>query len=172
MGRLLILTTIHASLASYVLAVTCWLTRRQDDRYRAWWTAGCIFMWVHAACAFHFYHGWSHAAAVNDTALQTQKILGWPFGAGIWFSYALLVAWLADVLTLWFSTRQTIQAQRTRVALHAYTFFILFNGTVVFAEGLIRWLGMLATCWFIWLSWRYCRQCEVNSFDEQNINND
>lgn len=160
MGSTLIALTIYVSLLSYLLAVVCWVTCRRGPRYRIFWTVGCLFLWAHAFCAFHFYHGWSHAHAVQLTAKQTQEVMGYAYGDGIWFSYLLLVIWLVDVVQLW---RAEPESGRSNVWLyfsygvHAYAFFILFNGTVVFEEGLVRWGGMVGTLWVIRLAWRFRR---------------
>ena len=158
MGHSLTVATIHLSLLSYLLAVACWVTGRRGTRYHWLWTAGCVLLWAHSFCAFHFYHNWSHAAALEDTARQTEAILDWRFGEGIWFSYALLVVWLIDVILI---SSPVDFAERRRnyfsSAVHAYAFFILFNGTVVFEEGVVRWAGIVGTIWVARLAWRYRR---------------
>ncbi len=155
MGSLLTFWAIYTSLACYLLAVVNLLTRPGGSRwYRALWTAGCLLLWAHAGFAFHFYHHWSHAAAVQATARETREILGWQFGAGIWFNYALLVAWSVDVTQLWLSREFMVQPWSPfSTVVHLYAFLILFNGTVVFEHGPIRWLSIAATTWLIWLLW-------------------
>ncbi len=155
MGSLLTSGAIYTSLACYLLALVNLLTRTGGSRcYRALWTAGCILLWAHAGFAFHFYHHWSHAAAVQATARETREILGWQFGAGIWFNYALLAAWSVDVTQLWLRRDLMVQPWSPfSTAVHFYAFLILFNGTVVFEHGPIRWLSIAATTWLIWLLW-------------------
>jgi hypothetical protein len=53
---------------------------------------------LHVACAFPFYHHWSHATAWQNTAERTAAMLGYPFGNGIYFSYAFVARWWIDVL--------------------------------------------------------------------------
>jgi hypothetical protein len=159
MGHFLTSATIHGSLLAYVVAAACWVTGRRGPRYRVLWTLACFLLWTHAASAFHFYHHWSHASAVADTAIQTEEIIGWRFGAGIWFSYALLLVWLVDIVVMW-RTRQSSSSsawQWFSVAVHVYAFFILFNGTVVFEHGAVRWGGIIGTIWLARLSWRHWR---------------
>ena len=115
-------------------------------------------MWAHALAAFHFYHRWSHAHAVELTAQQTEAVMGWAYGNGIWFSYFLLLIWLIDCVRLWtLSENEHPGWTYFSYAVHAYAFFILFNGTVVFEEGLVRWGGIVGTIWIMRLSWRYWR---------------
>ena len=156
MGPTFIAITIYIGLIAYALAVVNWVSGRRGDGYRNLWTVGCLFLWAHTICAFHFHHHWSHADAVQLTAEQTQQVMGFAYGNGIWFSYLLLMVWLFDVVQLW---RQK-SASATRwyylsYAVHAYAFFILFNGTVVFEEGVVRWGGVIGTLWIVRMAWRY-----------------
>ena len=148
MGSILTNWTIYLSLMCYAVAVVCTLNRRLRGLYRGAWSAACLLLWGHAASAFHFYFAWSHAAAVAETARQTQEVLGWSFGAGIWFSYALMALWLIDVVRLW-STSSGAKCNRLATVVHLYAFFILFNGTVIFERGPIRWFGMIVTAGLI-----------------------
>ena len=98
-------------------------------------------------CAFQFYHGWSHASAFEETARQTQETVGWGVGEGLFVSYFFTVAWSADAIWWWLADAENY-ASRPRaliIALHAFFFFIVFNATVVFESGGVRWLG-LALC--------------------------
>ena len=82
-----------------------WLSLRGGTRWqhalRAVWTLGCVLFDVHVACAFHFYHQWSHAVAWQHTAERTRELLGVAMGDGIYFSYLFLVLWAVDVVWLW-----------------------------------------------------------------------
>ena len=172
MGHSFTAATIYLSLLSYLLAVVCWVTERRGTSYRWLWTVGCIFLWAHAVCGFHFYHGWSHSAAVEETARQTEAVLGWRFGVGIWFSYGLLVVWSIDVLMAWTVRGWTEQARNYwGAAVHIYAFFILFNGTVVFEQGVIRWAGIIGTIWVARLAWRF-RKRPALQVDHVKIVND
>lgn len=114
---------------------------------RCWlWTAACIAFLAHVACAFHFYHGWSHQSALDDTARQTRELMGVAFGRGIWFSYAFALLWVADVLW-WWSSSASYQHRSTWLhgAIHGYMFFIALNGAIVFESGVTRWLGIPVT---------------------------
>lgn len=159
MGSNLIVATIYLSLLSYLLAVVCWVSGRRTARYRGLWTAGCLFMWMHAICAFHFHHHWSHADAVELTAERTMAVMGYAYGTGIWFSYLLLVIWLIDVVQLWRTNASSSSNawHYFSYGVHAYAFFILFNGTVVFEQGVTRWAGVIGTLWIVRLVWRFRR---------------
>lgn len=109
---------------------------------RAAWTWGCAWYAVHVACAFHFYHGWSHAAAFRHTADQTALTTGLYWGGGLWLNYALTLGWLIDVGWWWLGP--TSRARRPRlvsIAWHSFLWFMVFNATAVFGHGAVRWLG-------------------------------
>jgi hypothetical protein len=83
-----------------------------------------------------FAHHWSHAHAVQ----HTQERSG--FGEGIYVSHFFSLVWTLDVLWWWLApagyARRSPWLDRP---LHAFMAFIIFNGTVVFESGLIRWAG-------------------------------
>jgi hypothetical protein len=111
------------------------------------WTLGCGLCVAHVAAAFHFYHGWSHAAAYRDTARQTAEVSGLDWGGGLYFNYAFTLLWVADALWWWLAP----SSRRARpffltAALEAYFAFIVFNATVVFETGAMRWFGVAAFC--------------------------
>jgi len=173
-GSVLTKWTVRLALACYVayLASGC-LNRgsRWANTSRLIWTIGCVLFDVHVACAFHFRHHWSHAAAWQHTAERTLDLLGVAFGGGIFFSYLFSVLWLIDVLWLWISpcqgeAQQTPGTEKTqpamsatavpqcaatggrtplwRVLVHIFMFFIVVNGAIVFEAGPTRWFGLAA----------------------------
>jgi hypothetical protein len=102
-GVLLTKWTIRLALACYVLYLAGSSAARDPrwPRVGRWvWTIGCGLFLVHVACAFHFYHHWSHAAAWRRAAEQTELLIGVAFGNGIYFSYVFLVLWILDVVWL------------------------------------------------------------------------
>lgn len=146
LGQLLTAWTIRLALALYVAWLAGWFVTR-GPRWAAvarWlWTVACILFVVHVACAFHFSHHWSHAAAWEDTAQKTQTLLGVAFGDGIYFSYAFLALWVLDVIWMW-SVADPLKTPWPRVLVHLFLFFIAFNGAIVFEAGPTRWAGVAA----------------------------
>jgi hypothetical protein len=113
---------------------------------RSIWTLGYIFFVVHVACAFHFYHDWSHARAFESTAEQTGEMLGVRFGEGIYFSYLFLLLWLIDVVWQWIAPDSYRRLPAWMVTgLLAYMAFIAFNGAVIFEGGVTRYAGIPIT---------------------------
>jgi hypothetical protein len=125
-----------------------------DAAARVVWTAACASLIAHLISAFHFYHGWSHAAAYVDTARQTEEVFGANWGGGLFINYALLLAWIVDIAWWW---RSGLDSYRKRpwpviAAWHGVLVFIIFNATVVFGDGIVRWLG-LAISLFLTFTW-------------------
>jgi hypothetical protein len=104
-GELLTRATVWACVACYASGAAVFAlsggSRRRDSWARLAWTAACLLLVVHAALAFHFYHGWSHAAAYRDTARQTSEVFGYDWGGGLYVNYLLIAAWALDVGYWW-----------------------------------------------------------------------
>ena len=100
------------------------------------WRVGALFYAVHVAAAFHHAYRWSHSAAVADNVRQVRETLGIEFGAGIWVNYAFSLGWMLAALT-W--PKLGPVARRVWIAVFL---FIAFQGTVVFAHGHGRWIGL------------------------------
>jgi hypothetical protein len=146
-GQLLTRWTIRLALVCYVACLAALLLRRgkpapMRPMVRWLWTLGCGLFVTHVICAFGFYHHFSHLAAYEDTARQTEEMLGFAFGEGIYFSYLFTLLWIADVAWRWSSPLS--RPAWLDWPLHAYMFFIAFNGAIVFEGGMSRWGGIAA----------------------------
>jgi len=157
LGEELTRWTIRLALTCYVAYLAGWLVwPTRGKLFAPWpliarwiWTIGCLLFVVHVACAFHFYHNWSHAAAFEKTAAETEQLLGVRFGEGIYFSYLFTLLWVADVAWSWLRpSSMAPNTNRLQITLHAYLFFIAFNGAIVFESGPTRWAG-IAACLFL-----------------------
>ena len=131
--------TAWLALAGYFTGA--FLLLRGNRRIAKWvWGSGCDFNTLHILVAFHFTHGWSHAAAVEHVARQSEAVIGTPFGAGIWFNYVFTVLWIVDASWLWLKpesyTRRKIWVAW---ALHGFRFVMVVNAAVVFAPDMVRW---------------------------------
>jgi hypothetical protein len=124
------------------------------------WTLACAAYLGHVATAFDKVHGWSHAAAVR----HVEAVSG--FGPGLFVSYAFSLLWVADVAWWWIDRPgyDHRPAWLDRLV-HGFMAFVVFNGTVVYESGFIRWaaavlfvaLGVLAIRRLIQMSGR--REC-------------
>jgi len=157
-GEFLTRITIWASLAGYALGAAYLVSRRtlKWERPARWaWTAGCLCLIVHAAFAFNYYHDWSQADAYRETARQTAEVFGINWGGGLFINYALMLAWLADAGWWWASP----ESHRNRPRIidriwQGFLLFIIFNATVVFKAGPLRWIGLALCAALIVLWWR------------------
>ena len=157
-GELLTRGTIWIAIAAYTFGCVVFaIARRQSDGDR-WarlaWTIGVAVLVAHFLSAFHFYHAWSQASAYSETARQTAAVVRLNWGGGLFINYAVAGLWAADVAWWWFAG---VGAYRRRpwwitVSWHSFLIFILFNATVVFKDGLTRWIGLLV-CLTLCLSW-------------------
>ncbi len=166
-GESLTLATIWVSIAGYVVGSVIFALSSSSERRLLWdsvvrviWTIACASLIAHFISAFHFHHGWSHAAAYRDTARQTEELFGVSWGGGLFINYALLIAWIVDIGWWW---RSGIDSYRKRrwpvVALwHGLFIFIIFNATVVFVNGIVRWVGLGVSLILTIAWWRIVRQ--------------
>ena len=145
-GELLTRWAIRGALALYVATIGLHRYSRRHDAHnvsRLLWTAACALYLAHVACAFHFYHDWSHESAYRQVERESEELLGVGFGAGLYLNYVFTLVWCADVVRVWIrgNARDVVW---TRL-LHSFMAFMAFQGTVVFEEGAIRWFGVAAT---------------------------
>ncbi|MBS0211340.1 MAG: hypothetical protein JSS27_20540 [Planctomycetes bacterium] len=156
-GDALTRNSIRLSLAWYLAALLAMLFCRAEDwsaetprgALARWcWTWAVVCFIVHLGLAFHFVHGWSHSRAFE----KTLRVAG--VGEGVYVSYLFTVLWLVDLLCWWLAPRRyaarSVWIDRT---LHAFMLFIVFNGSVVYEAGPIRWValvsfGVLAACYY------------------------
>lgn len=147
MEGLIIAWTIRLSLLCFFSSLLGWAlatgSRAQTPTLRIIWTIGFALFSAHVIAAFHFHHHWSHQAAVDETARQTEELMGFRFGLGVYFNYLFMIIWGADVAWTWFSAK--LPAFRwPRLVWLGYLVFIAFNGTAVFETGWLRAAGIAA----------------------------
>jgi hypothetical protein len=119
------------------------------DWARASWMVGAATFVVHGVTAFDRVHGWSHAAAVR----HVEAVSG--FGAGLFVSYAFTLVWAADAAWWWLNRRgyEARPASLDRLV-NGLLAFVVFNATVVYETGFIRWAGALLFAVLGVLWWR------------------
>lgn len=176
-GEAITLWTIRAALACAFVAALLVMVNPSRERHARLplllWTVACGLFLGHVAAAFHYYHNWTHALAVQDTAQRTADLIGWRFGGGVYFNYLFGVLWLCDVLLLWHrklqrgaSTREISSSPKgaspdseatvhpLRIAWIVFFLFMVVNGAIVFVSGPVRWIAaaallVLATVWLL-----------------------
>ncbi len=145
-GDLFIRITIWVALIGYLGGAAYAIARggpRWERAARAAWTAGCLLLFVHVGLALQIAHGWSQASVYAETARQTNEVFGVNWGGGMYINYALMLVWLAEVV--WWWAAPAVYRRRPRwlvVVWQGFLLFIVFNATVVFVAGPLRWLGL------------------------------
>jgi hypothetical protein len=158
LGEFLTRSTIWISIVAYTIGSVIFASARRPFAVDRWvrlaWTIGCAALIAHFASAFHFYHSWSQASAYADTARQTAAVFRIHWGGGLFINYAVVSLWIADVVWWWFAGLNSYRRRPWLLTLlwHGFLIFILFNATVVFKDGLTRWIGMLI-CLTLCFSW-------------------
>src|SRR5262245_23359862 len=132
-GELLLRITIWIALAGYALGAAHLITqrrRRWEFLARVAWTASCLCLLGHVALAFHFFHGWSQSSVYAETARQTADVFGINWGGGLFINYALILAWIIDVIWWWGWPDAYRSRPRLLTAIwHCFLIFIFFNAT-------------------------------------------
>lgn len=146
-GELLTRLTIWIAIGGYAVGVCLMLLFRESQtwqaRARLAWTVGCLGLIAHTICAFHFYHDWSQTAALRETARQTAEVTGMNWGGGLFINYAFLAAWAADVIWWWRGLENYQRRHWLITAIWQFVLiFMVFNATVVFKTGVVRWIGI------------------------------
>jgi hypothetical protein len=153
-GELLTRSSIWIAIVAYTIGCIVFATRRPLSRVRMAWTIGCAALVAHFAFAFHFFHAWSHESAYVDTARQTAEVFAINWGGGLFINYAVAGLWTADVVWWWLAGAGSYPQRPRWLTLlwHGFLIFIIFNATVVFKDGWVRWIGLLL-CLGLCLSW-------------------
>jgi hypothetical protein len=125
---------------------------RGGPRWVVWAnTAGIAFCVVHIVITMGSVHGWSHAAALEATARQTESVFGFRWGGGVLFNYLFVAVWALDT---WRHARAKPRGRAPwlRHALRLFYFIVIVNAAVVFARPHLRVLGvgLVAALLYAW----------------------
>jgi hypothetical protein len=149
-------------LAFVALFLSLWLQlagRRATDRpVDRLWLLGAILAMAHSLGSLWSFHGGSQAAAVEATARQTEELLGFRFGEGLYFNYLFVGLWGLDaVLRMVRPDRYHRLPSWYYLGLASFMAMIAFSALVVFKTGWIRAAGWIATGLLAYRWWR-CRR--------------
>ena len=152
LGELLLFATIWIAILLFIAgeAGKRW-PASHDARLWAWraWVAGTFLCAAHMILSLAIRHGWSHRAALESTAMQTEAVYGVAFGGGVYVNYIFLGAWVAE--TAWWGFRPSHYFTRTAAitwTLRIFYFVVLLNAAVIFAT---RWLfGLVLMSVLVW----------------------
>jgi len=149
MGSVIIAWTIRMSIFMFFGTLVAWVLQLKPGRFdrilRMLWSVSFVLFVAHVLAAFHFHHGWNHAAAVAETARQTRDLIGLEFGVGLYFNYLFLLVWAFDLTWIWFVDAEITKRYRwLRIVWLTYLIFIAFNGVAIFKSGWMRAGGIAA----------------------------
>lgn len=119
----------------------------------AWANAiGVTLCAIHIVLAMASVHGWSHAAAAEAIASQTEAVYGLRWGGGMYVNYAFVLVWALDA---WLSRSPShrLDAPSVRWAIRIFYAIVIFNAAVVFARGSMRVVGVALVAALL-LAWR------------------
>lgn len=109
------------------------------------WFSGAICALCHSIGALFAFHEGSHEAAFKSTAKQTEDMLGFSFGIGLYVNYLFVLIWLLDALFRFIKPDVYSKlGAYFHWTVYGFLSFIAINGTVVFKDGWIRWLTLAA----------------------------
>jgi hypothetical protein len=112
-----------------------------------WLVGACLALGHSFGALFTFHHG-SQTEALESTAQQTEKLLGFRFAAGLYINYLFVLVWMLDaVLRLIVPARYDRFPSVYRVVVLGFLVFIAINGAVVFKEGWMRTIGVACVVW-------------------------
>ena len=117
---------------------------------------GCVLFLGHVACAFHFYHHWSHTSAYAETARQTKEYFGLNWGGGLYFNYLFLLLWLGQAIRSWTISAYNWSHEKPGMCgwgIRGFVLLMIVNGAVIFAHGPIRWFGLFLSLVLVWSWW-------------------
>ncbi len=136
-GDALVRNTIRLALACYLLAVLLLLRKASPLLVRRAWSLAWLTYLIHVALAFHYVHNWSHVEAME----HVRRASG--VGEGLYVSYLFTLLWTLDVGWCWlWPAAHTRRPQWMHWTLHGFMLFMVFNATVIFEMGIIRWPGV------------------------------
>ncbi len=142
-GEQFALWSVRLSLLCYTTALALRLLGRTNNAARCCWTAGLLLLAAHIVAVFGVYHHWSHAEALAHTARRTAELTSWHWGGGLYFNYLFLALWIVDVLWWWRNPASYVRrACWIEATIQGYLAFIVVNATIVFAEGIVRWVSV------------------------------
>ncbi len=155
-GEAIVRWTARLAAAAYLARISVDVLAPYHRTARRWnrvlWTIGAVIFVAHVAAAFHFYHGWNHAAAFEHTRKQTLLQTGWDSGFGLYLNEVMTVWWVVDAV-LWWRNPAWPENRGAYWSLQVFFAFMMFNATVVFGPRgwgfvLVGWLvGLGITRW-------------------------
>ena len=111
---------------------------QHDAIYRFSWLFGSVMVALHILTSYGIAHGWSHAAAVEATAVESEKVTGIRAGWGVYVNFAFVVVWMGYSIAMVSGGRRWPGIDQ---AVFWFTAAIIVSATIVFESGAVRWIA-------------------------------
>jgi hypothetical protein len=145
MTQVLVFWTIAAATLAWAFGDACRLLARALRLARVVWTAGAVLFVIHSISAFVLIYGASQTRALAETARQTAVMTGVASGTGLYVNYLFLAIWLVDCVWWWVAGAEA-GGRFGAMGWTRFAFFLFMfaNGAVIFADGWMRLVGLVA----------------------------
>jgi hypothetical protein len=125
------------------------------------WVFGAALASFHTATAISAFHSGSFGEALESTARRTEAMFGVRVSWGLFVNYVFVAAWWLDAIWRWQFRPAPLRA--VEIGIDFFLISIAFFGSVVFATGPIRYVGLVVMA--IWVAlWfrRYSTKCNAS----------
>lgn len=112
---------------------------RWQTLYMFAWLIGSVMITLHILASYGIAHGWSHAAAIEATADESEQVTGIRAGWGVYVNFAFAAIWMGYSAAM--ATRGRRWPTLDQVVFW-FTAAIVFSATIVFETGIVRWLSV------------------------------
>jgi hypothetical protein len=118
------------------------------------WFSGALLALAHSVGAMITFHHGNQLAAFESTAKQTEQLLGFRFGAGLYVNYLFVIVWLADAaIRLLLPKHYPDFPNWYRYGVTGFLVFIAINGAIVFQASWTRYVGIGCLLFLGTLAW-------------------
>ncbi|WP_182865913.1 hypothetical protein [Stieleria mannarensis] len=103
------------------------------------WLFGSVMIAFHILASYGLAYGWSHEAAIEATAEESEQVTGIRAGWGVYVNFAFAAVWLG------YSTAMAISGRRwpgIDPIVFWFTAAIIVSATIVFETGAVRWISV------------------------------
>jgi hypothetical protein len=133
-AQFLIRSSLFLTTPALFIYILCFHRNPLNNYWRLYWTCGCLAYLAHFYFAyFILFRGDFAAVLVAQGALVA------------WSNMAVTALWTLDILLSWLTVQRPGAIVWFRTVTHLLVFVSFFLATVVFKDGLIRYLGIAMT---------------------------
>ncbi|GAA4462285.1 hypothetical protein [Novipirellula rosea] len=111
----------------------------RDAVYGYAWLLGSLMIALHILASYGLAHNWSHAAAIEATADESERVTGIRAGWGVYVNFVFAAVWMGYSAAMITRKRRWPAVDQ---AVFWFTAAIVFSATIVFEAGAVRWLSV------------------------------